>query len=239
VRRIREICNSGATVLFVSHGTALISELCNRAVWIDHGRVLLVGQADAVCKAYEKSVWDRQEAENIAATKRASESLVHTARTGRYALGGDNIRIVSVTTVTAEGRPAGGIVVGAPLIIRIDWEGETEDPEIYSSFRIDTDRITAVAGFEAYERHAFLNAGKSVKGQGSIYYTIPQCELGPGDYYISASICRHMLPKGAEAILHYIEKACKFSVSRRSLWNFTYLYDPEIQWRFEDRAHGQ
>jgi lipopolysaccharide transport system ATP-binding protein len=31
-RRIREICNSGATVLFVSHGTNQIAKLCQRAI---------------------------------------------------------------------------------------------------------------------------------------------------------------------------------------------------------------
>jgi lipopolysaccharide transport system ATP-binding protein len=151
-------------------------------------------------------------------------------------LGGDNVRIVSVTTVGANGEASGVVMAGTPLTIRIDWEGETRDPQIYSSFRIDSDRMTAVAGFEAYEAHAFLNHGEPVKGQGSIYYTIPSCDLGPGDYFVSVSLCKHMMPKDAEAILHYLEKACKFTVVRRTLWNFTYLYDPEIHWRFEERG---
>jgi lipopolysaccharide transport system ATP-binding protein len=233
MRRIRDICSSGATVLFVSHGSGLIAELCNRAIWVDHGRVLMIGRADTVCKAYEKSVWDRQEAENLAATKQVSESLALTAQTGTYTLGGDDIRIVSVTTLGADGEPAGVVVAGDPLTIRIDWEGQTVDPQIYASFRIDSDRFAAVAGFEAYEHDAFLNDGKAVNGKGAAYYTIPHCDLGPGKYYVSASMCRHMLPKGKEAILHYLEKACQFTVVRRSLWTFTYLYDPEIHWRFE------
>jgi lipopolysaccharide transport system ATP-binding protein len=236
LRRIREICKSGATVLFVSHGSGIISELCDRALWIDHGRLLLIGQAKAICKAYEQSVWDRQEAENLTVNRRVSEALARTAGTGKYVLGGENIRITSVSTVNADGEPTAVIVAGDPLTIRIDWEGETTASQIYSSFRIDSDRIQCVTGFEAYEHSAFLNDGEPVRGGGSIYYTIQSCDLGPGIYFISASICRHMLPKGAESILHYLEKACQFTVVRRVLWNFTYLYDPKIHWRFETKT---
>jgi lipopolysaccharide transport system ATP-binding protein len=236
MRRIREICDSGATILFVSHSTGLVAELCDRAIWIDHGRMLLIGQAGSVCKAYEQSVDDRRERENLQETKKISEKLMATAETGKYVVGGDNIRITSVSTIGENGQQKGLFVAGDPWTIRIDWEGETTDAQIYSSFRIDSDRIRAVAGLEAYEKHAFLNDGKPVKGRGSIYYTIPHCELGPGTYYVTVSICRHRMPKSAEAILHYVEKACQFSVSRRVLWNFTYVYDPEVQWRFDSET---
>ena len=233
MRRIREICDSGATVLFVSHSSGLVAELCDRALWIDHGKLLMLGRADSVCKAYEQSIWDRQEADNLRSTQQATEKLIATAQTGKYEYGGDAIRILAVSTVGPGGEPIGAIVAGDELTIRIDLEGQTTDAQIYSSFRIDSDRIQAVAGFEAYEQHAFLNDGKPVNGRGSIYYTIPHCDLGPGTYYISAGICRHMIPKGAEAVLNYQEKVCQFNVSRRSLWNFTYIYDPNIRWRFE------
>ena len=65
MKRVREICESGATVLFVSHSSGLIGELCDEAIWIDKGRVLMHGNAQRVSKAYEQSVWDQQEALNL------------------------------------------------------------------------------------------------------------------------------------------------------------------------------
>jgi lipopolysaccharide transport system ATP-binding protein len=233
MRRIREICESGATVLFVSHSPGTVSELCDRAIWIDHGHLLMIGKADPVAKAYTQSIWDLQEAYNLRTTQQVSENLAATSESGKYILGGDTIRVTSVTTLDRDGNPVGLISSGEPLTIRIDWEGEAADAPIYSSFRIDSDRIQAVCGLEAYQHHAFLNNGKPVKGRGSIYYTFPQMEVGPGNYYISASICRHMLPKCPEAILHYVEKACQFSVSSRNMWEMTYVYDPQVQWRFD------
>ena len=88
MKRVREICQSGASVLFVSHSSGLISELCDEAIWIDKGRVLMQGNAHRVSKAYEQSVWDDQEASNISKTRKISESIQRTAATGKYETGG-------------------------------------------------------------------------------------------------------------------------------------------------------
>ena len=53
LNRIREICQNGATALFVSHATHAIVQLCSRAIWIDKGRVRMDGPALEVVRAYE------------------------------------------------------------------------------------------------------------------------------------------------------------------------------------------
>jgi lipopolysaccharide transport system ATP-binding protein len=52
-KRIREICASGATVLFVSHGTGQVAQLCNSAIWLENGVVRRIGPAREVAKAYD------------------------------------------------------------------------------------------------------------------------------------------------------------------------------------------
>src|SRR5262249_37006579 len=74
MRRVREICESGATVLFVSHSETLIAELCDEAFWIQGGRVLMSGRAEPVAKAYIQSVWDRTEEQNLKTTSTASHA---------------------------------------------------------------------------------------------------------------------------------------------------------------------
>ncbi|AHB47207.1 teichoic acid ABC transporter ATP-binding protein [Hyphomicrobium nitrativorans NL23] len=53
LRRIRQLCSGGRTVLLVSHGTALLAQLCNRVVWLDQGRVRMVGPSMQVVQAYD------------------------------------------------------------------------------------------------------------------------------------------------------------------------------------------
>lgn len=55
-RRIREICRSGATVLFVSHGTSQVAQLCNRAIWLEKGLIREIGPAPEVSKHYDYEV---------------------------------------------------------------------------------------------------------------------------------------------------------------------------------------
>lgn len=51
--RMGELLSGGTTLLFVSHNTAQVRELCKKAVWLKHGRVQAVGDADTVCAMYE------------------------------------------------------------------------------------------------------------------------------------------------------------------------------------------
>jgi ABC-type polysaccharide/polyol phosphate transport system ATPase subunit len=58
-RRIREICESGATVLFVSHSTHQVATLCSRAIWIEGGRMRDIGDAIDICRRYDYAVHER------------------------------------------------------------------------------------------------------------------------------------------------------------------------------------
>jgi lipopolysaccharide transport system ATP-binding protein len=234
MRRIREICESGATVLFVTHGSGLVAELCDRAIWIDQGKLIAQGEARPVCKAYAQSVWDHTERANLRQTARASEKLANTATTGIYTVGGDTgLRIQAAAIVDHQGNPVGIVENGQPLRIRIDWMGSAPDEKIYASFRIDNDRLQAVAGCEGWEMGAFINNGQSISGSGSVIYTIPFQHLGVGSYHVSVSICRHMLPKSPEAIYHYVERIATFSVVHKRTLQYNYIYDPPIQVEFK------
>ena len=52
LRRIRELCSGGRTVLMVSHGVGLLSQLCNRVMWLDKGQIQMIGSAIQVVQAY-------------------------------------------------------------------------------------------------------------------------------------------------------------------------------------------
>ena len=52
-RRMMELMGGGTTVLLVSHDIEQVKELCQRVVWLEHGRVREIGEAKEVCGAYE------------------------------------------------------------------------------------------------------------------------------------------------------------------------------------------
>lgn len=53
-KKMMEMIEGGTTVLFVSHSINQIKKLCQRAVWIEHGHVQMVGNCEEVCDKYKK-----------------------------------------------------------------------------------------------------------------------------------------------------------------------------------------
>ena len=50
--KIFEFKRAGKTLLFVSHAPGLVEQLCDRALWLDHGEVVLQGKPGTVLQAY-------------------------------------------------------------------------------------------------------------------------------------------------------------------------------------------
>ena len=53
--RMKELMTGGATVLFVSHVLEKIEEMCDKVIWLDHGKVVMFGDTEEVCNAYRKA----------------------------------------------------------------------------------------------------------------------------------------------------------------------------------------
>ena len=50
--RMEEMLAKGTTLLFVSHEARQVKKLCNRAIWLDHGKLMGDGPAVEICDAY-------------------------------------------------------------------------------------------------------------------------------------------------------------------------------------------
>jgi ABC-2 type transport system ATP-binding protein len=54
--RMVELMSGGSTVLFVSHNIQQVKDICNKAVWLRHGKVVMAGDSETVCNQYEESL---------------------------------------------------------------------------------------------------------------------------------------------------------------------------------------
>ena len=50
--RMKELMGNGTTVLFVSHSIETVRSICQKAVWLDHGRVVAYGEVNKICDKY-------------------------------------------------------------------------------------------------------------------------------------------------------------------------------------------
>lgn len=54
--KMRSMIGGGTTVLFVSHSVEQIKNLCDRAVWLEHGKIQKIGPAKTICDEYKQSL---------------------------------------------------------------------------------------------------------------------------------------------------------------------------------------
>jgi ABC-2 type transport system ATP-binding protein/lipopolysaccharide transport system ATP-binding protein len=55
MNRIAKYREGGTTILLVSHSMDPIEALCQRVVWIDHGRIAMIGSPEKVIAAYREA----------------------------------------------------------------------------------------------------------------------------------------------------------------------------------------
>ncbi|MGW8142786.1 MAG: ABC transporter ATP-binding protein [Anaerolineales bacterium] len=51
--RMKGFRQQGATIILVSHNMETVLEMCQRAVWLDHGQVKMLGTSEEVVEAYQ------------------------------------------------------------------------------------------------------------------------------------------------------------------------------------------
>lgn len=52
--KMKELLSSGATIIFVSHNSQAIRDICSRAIWLDKGSIKMDGSVDQVYDEYAK-----------------------------------------------------------------------------------------------------------------------------------------------------------------------------------------
>lgn len=52
--KMLELIKGGTTVLYVSHSIDSIKELCTKVIWLEHGKIIEIGDPNKVCAKYYK-----------------------------------------------------------------------------------------------------------------------------------------------------------------------------------------
>ena len=54
--KMMSMIKGGTTVLYVSHSIDSIKELCSKVIWLDHGKIVKMGNAKQVCNEYYRKL---------------------------------------------------------------------------------------------------------------------------------------------------------------------------------------
>lgn len=51
--RMKKMLDEGTTLLYVSHNMDTVRKMCDSAIWLDHGRIRMIGDVNSVCDEYK------------------------------------------------------------------------------------------------------------------------------------------------------------------------------------------
>ena len=160
---MREVADSGRTILFVSHNMVSVQSLCSRAIWLDKGQVRMDGTTDEVVRSYL----------NTYATQRD-----HAEWAPEQAPGTAEMRVLSVRA-TSEA-PDGTFSIASPIRIEIEVENHgvlDEDLDVRIQVRTHNDVLAFVTGMAQSIGQGLWN-----KGRSKVTCIIPADLLNTGSY---------------------------------------------------------
>jgi len=175
--KMRELFNSGVTIILVSHNIALIENLCSRVILLDKGEILREGMTEEVIPFYENIIFKQRE-----------EELRQKVRGDEYRVKLDNksdAEITEVSLFNGKDEVVDHFSVGENFSSRIVYSTtkEIEAPV----FSLEIIRADGVLCCSSNTKSSEIAVG-SISGNGSVQVNFGKLNLGPGVYAAKVSI---------------------------------------------------
>ncbi|MGQ9536437.1 MAG: ABC transporter ATP-binding protein [Actinomycetota bacterium] len=183
--RISRLQESGKTIVLVTHNADLAEAISDRVLWLERGRVKMLGDPQGVVEAYHEAMSTRPEGSEF---------------------GNRDIVIERVQLLDGEGRPAEVFRTGEPLVLRLHYTARrpVEDPVFGFGFY---DRLgLMVFGTNTRLREVDI---PRVEGNGVVEFTIPSLSMLDGRYYVS--VAAHT--RDGQVNYHWLDKKYSFEVT--------------------------
>lgn len=170
--RIDRLRREGATILFVSHSAEMVRAICSRVLWLDDGRLVADGPAEAVVARYLAHSWA------------AEEGSLTSGDGNDRRWGSGEVRIVGVRLLDGSGQERQLFRVGEPLTVEIHYRAERRVERPVFGLAIHRGDGTHITGpntqFAGYEI-------PWIEGEGVVQYTVSSLPLLEGTYYVSVA----------------------------------------------------
>ena len=234
LRRIEELLAAGRTVIFVSHALGLVEELCSRVLWLDGGRVRLLGDPRRVVDGYRQNVAENEGREHREAKEeRERDDLGTSTETDANEASGEVLRwgsgaaeILGVRLLDAGGVERYHFESGESVTFELEAQAAQPLADVVFGVGLFSPR-----GVEVWGTNTDIDgfASERFSGRAKVALECPSLRLAPGEYLVD--VAAHAQ---AGAPYDYRRKLLAFSVTSAAGGAGVYL--PEHRWRFDGAA---
>lgn len=227
VRRIEELLARGKTLVLVTHSLALVEEVCDRALWLDRGRIRADGHPRRVIDAYREAVADAEADEHREAksARRDEESSEESDDDEMVLRWGSREAEIHEARLYAEGEETYHLRSGDDAVVEIEVEVKEPLEDFVFGIGIWTPRSVEVWGvntdIEGYEPER-LEPGRTI-----VRLHLEDLRLAPGEYFLDIAV---HTDDGTP--YDYRRRLVAFSVTSRE--RGVGLYQPRHRWETGD-----
>jgi lipopolysaccharide transport system ATP-binding protein len=179
--RIREFRDKGTTLLLVSHDSAAIQSVCDRAILLNNGKVVMQGVPDTVMDYYNA----------VIAKDTSHTTLQQPGLNGKVETvsGTGEAKIVEACLEDENGAKLKSLRVGQKTRLHVEVELFSDIPELVFGYLIKDRLGQSVYGTNTFNLEKVLHDLK--KGERIEFDVIFNANLGEGDYSISLALHTH------------------------------------------------
>ena len=240
MKRMREICKSGATVLFVSHSAGQVAQLCDTAVWLEKGHIREIGPAREITRRYDYGIHlDRGSGKGQMTEFVVPECVGGEPKAGKVeVLRRGPVHITKVELLGKDGQLTRTFQTWQPWQLEIHYECVGELPDLGIGMVVTIERepdLLRVAQFNsmtpsgrAADLPEFQRLNCEVRRTGVISCRMAELQLLEGRYVVSLALQPNI--QGFNDYYEYHERTHHFSVQAAALPSEAVIY-PLIEWK--------
>lgn len=233
MRFLRDFRRRG-TMLFVSHDGGAVTSLCDRALWLEHGKVQAVGDARSVMDAYlEATLLERQRGvgarsqvklplrqegkkhvnprqELIDRSILRNDFHVFPFAPDAEGFGESKARVTHVTFCDESGHSVAIVLAGEQVMLEIDLLAERDMDNAIVGFYIKNRLGQLLFGDNTVMSHA----GDFVVSAGEVFrarFRFEMPRLNAGDYFVTVGVAEGTQEQ--HVIQHWLHEALRFTAS--------------------------
>jgi lipopolysaccharide transport system ATP-binding protein len=239
MRYLREFRKRG-TMLFVSHDGSAVTSLCDRAIWLEHGRVQCIGEARNVMEAYmEASLVEQQGSAKTPGFQQPARPLkvlrdrqvdqrqelldrstlrndlrIFPFQPDAVGFGEFKVRIVHVSFFNEDGQAVAAVVAGEYVTLCIELFAEASADNVITGFYVKNRLGQLLFGDNtdlSYEGDFAVTAGQYF--QASFRFVMPR--LLSGEYFIAAGVSEGTQEQ--HVVQHWLHEALHFTATGGSM----------------------
>jgi ABC-type polysaccharide/polyol phosphate transport system ATPase subunit len=188
----------GRTIVFVTHDMSAVERFCDRAMLMEHGRVVEIGSPQAIARRYNELNFRRvRESDPIA------QQLSEARRRGAA-------QVVSARFESPDGAILVSARQGEPLVVRMEvaFHEDTDEPIFAIALRNELNTVVFATSTWAQER----STGRFAAGESATVSFRFENWLGVGRHWLDATVAREGL--GADVFDHHADSSLIVTATR-------------------------